>query len=120
MNPNDFLVSMDSSCSPAAPSKDTTRCPSRRISVDIPRPETALTPPERLISKPNANTDSISPGIIGFQGIVDKDQPFWMECMHVIATFLRPGSVKELNLDQSVRDALIRNLAFSNHPDVVS
>jgi len=48
------------------------------------------------------------------------DPPFKDECMRVVATFLRPDSPKELNLDAAIRDAIIRDLAQSTHPDVVS
>ena len=49
------------------------------------------------------------------------DRPlFKQECMRIVATFLRPNSPKELNLDAIVRDAIIRDLAHSTHPDIVS
>jgi hypothetical protein len=51
--------------------------------------------------------------------MVEK-QPFRLECMRVIETFLRPGAVKELSLDAMARDMIIRNLAHNTHPDVVS
>ncbi|KIM76370.1 hypothetical protein PILCRDRAFT_647499 [Piloderma croceum F 1598] len=44
--------------------------------------------------------------------------PFKDECMRVVATFLRPDSPKELNLDAMIKDAIIRDLAHSTHPDV--
>jgi hypothetical protein len=49
-----------------------------------------------------------------------NDPPFKDECMRVAATFLRPDSPKELNLDSMIKDAIIRDLAHSTHPDVVS
>lgn len=49
-----------------------------------------------------------------------KDLPFKEECMRVVATFLKAGSPKELNLDAMIRDSIIRDLVHSTHPDVVS
>ncbi|KAG6861951.1 hypothetical protein C0995_009135 [Termitomyces sp. Mi166 len=43
---------------------------------------------------------------------------FHRECSRVIATFLTPGSPKELTLDAIVRDTVIRNLFYNCHPDV--
>ena len=40
--------------------------------------------------------------------------------MRIVTTFLTPNSPKELNLDATVRDAIIRDLAHSTHPDIVS
>ena len=49
------------------------------------------------------------------------DKPlFKQECMRIVATFLKPNSPKELNLDATVRDAIIRDLTHSTHPDIVS
>jgi len=49
-----------------------------------------------------------------------KDIPFKEECMRIVATFLKPGSPRELNLDAAIRDATMTELAHSTHPDVVS
>ncbi|KAH0588099.1 hypothetical protein H2248_006820 [Termitomyces sp. 'cryptogamus'] len=43
---------------------------------------------------------------------------FRRECSRIIATFLSPGSPKELALDAIMRDAMIRNISLSCHPDV--
>ncbi|KAG5648704.1 hypothetical protein DXG03_000051 [Asterophora parasitica] len=40
------------------------------------------------------------------------------ECQRAVATFLSPGSSKELLLDATVRDTVIRNLSLDCHPDV--
>jgi hypothetical protein len=51
----------------------------------------------------------------------DRDaDPFYVECSRIIATFLSPGSPKELLLEDTVRDTVIRNLSLSCHPDIVS
>jgi hypothetical protein len=47
-------------------------------------------------------------------------RPFQKECMRVIATFIHPGSVKELPLRDEVRTDIIKQLASSTHPDIVS
>ncbi|CAE6444437.1 unnamed protein product [Rhizoctonia solani] len=47
-----------------------------------------------------------------------KDQPFRNETLQIVATFIRPGAKKELNLDMDVRDELLRELEKSTHPDV--
>ncbi|CEL63911.1 hypothetical protein RSOLAG1IB_05676 [Rhizoctonia solani AG-1 IB] len=47
-----------------------------------------------------------------------KDQPFRNEMLQIVATFIRPGAKKELNLDMDVRDELLRRLEKSTHPDV--
>ncbi len=36
-----------------------------------------------------------------------------------MATFLQPGAVKELPLDEIIRDTVVRDLTSSTHPDVV-
>ena len=46
-------------------------------------------------------------------------QPFRQECQAVVATFFKPGAPKELTLDSNVRDAIIRDLTWNTHPDVV-
>ncbi|RDB19917.1 hypothetical protein Hypma_012964 [Hypsizygus marmoreus] len=43
---------------------------------------------------------------------------FCAECQRIIATFLSPGAPKELSLDATVRDTVIRNLGSSCHPDI--
>ncbi|KAI0677199.1 hypothetical protein C8Q78DRAFT_1001625 [Trametes maxima] len=40
-----------------------------------------------------------------------------IECAQAAATFLRPGSPKELMLDADVRETLLRELAWNTHPD---
>ncbi|KAF8908359.1 hypothetical protein CPB85DRAFT_1309907 [Mucidula mucida] len=40
------------------------------------------------------------------------------ECMHVISTFLVPGSPKELLLEADLRERLIKGLETSCHPDL--
>ncbi|CUA67161.1 hypothetical protein RSOLAG22IIIB_13284 [Rhizoctonia solani] len=47
-----------------------------------------------------------------------KDQPFQSETLQIVATFMRPGAKKELNLDMDVREELLRRLEKSTHPDV--
>ncbi|CAE6392381.1 unnamed protein product, partial [Rhizoctonia solani] len=47
-----------------------------------------------------------------------KDQPFRSETLQIVATFIRPGAKKELNLDMDVREELLRRLEKSTHPDV--
>jgi hypothetical protein len=44
--------------------------------------------------------------------------PFADECARVVATFFRPSAKKELALHADVRDAVVRNLVHSTHPDV--
>jgi hypothetical protein len=68
-------------------------------------------------SAPSSND---STGISQPLSLPPKELPFKDECMRVVATFLRPSSSKELNLDATIRDAIIRDLAQSTHPDVVS
>ena len=46
------------------------------------------------------------------------EQPFRDEALQIVATFIRPGSKKELALDQVVRDAVLKNLVWNTHPDV--
>lgn len=41
-----------------------------------------------------------------------------LECAHATATFLTPSSPEELMLDAEVREAVIRELTWSIHPDV--
>lgn len=54
-------------------------------------------------------------------GTSQVDEPlFKQECMRIVATFLKPNSPKELNLDATVKEAIIRDLAHSTHPDIVS
>ncbi|KZT36672.1 hypothetical protein SISSUDRAFT_1049503 [Sistotremastrum suecicum HHB10207 ss-3] len=45
-------------------------------------------------------------------------QPFRDEALRIVATFLRPGAVKELALDEIVREAVLKNLVWNTHPDV--
>jgi hypothetical protein len=66
-------------------------------------------------SAPSDSTDASQ-----YSSFPAKDLPFKEECMRVVATFLRSNSPKELNLDATVRDAIIGDLAHSTHPDVVS
>ncbi|CAE6497246.1 unnamed protein product [Rhizoctonia solani] len=47
-----------------------------------------------------------------------RDQPFRTETLQIVATFIRPGAKKELNLDMDVRDELLRGLEKTTHPDV--
>ncbi|KAF8725070.1 G protein signaling domain, partial [Rhizoctonia solani] len=47
-----------------------------------------------------------------------KDQPFRNEILQIVATFIRPGAKKELNLDMDVREELLRGLEKSTHPDI--
>ncbi|KAG6857006.1 hypothetical protein H0H87_011100 [Tephrocybe sp. NHM501043] len=42
---------------------------------------------------------------------------FHTDCLRAIATFLTPGSAKELSLDSVVRDTAIRTLSLGSHPD---
>lgn len=49
-----------------------------------------------------------------------RDQPFRIETLQIVATFLRPNAKKELSLDADVRDELLRGLERTTHPDVVS
>lgn len=51
---------------------------------------------------------------------VQAELLFREECMRIVATFLRPESSKELSLDATVRETIIRDLRTSTHPDVVS
>ncbi|KZT70343.1 hypothetical protein DAEQUDRAFT_764788 [Daedalea quercina L-15889] len=48
-----------------------------------------------------------------------NEQPFRQECMRIVATFLRPDAAKELPLDPTVRDTVIRDLTWNTHPDVL-
>ncbi|CAE6435360.1 unnamed protein product, partial [Rhizoctonia solani] len=47
-----------------------------------------------------------------------KEQPFRKETLQIVATFIRPGAKKELNLDMDIREELLRGLERSTHPDV--
>ncbi|CAE6444333.1 unnamed protein product [Rhizoctonia solani] len=47
-----------------------------------------------------------------------KDQPFRNETLQIVATFIRPGAKKELNLDADIREELLRGLEKSTHPDI--
>jgi len=48
-------------------------------------------------------------------------QPFREEVLRIVATFMTPGkSKKELPLDETTRNMVVRNLAWSTHPNVVS
>lgn len=49
----------------------------------------------------------------------NAERPFRTECLRVVATFLKPNSPKELNLDAKTRNAVIHDTSFSSHPDVV-
>lgn len=43
------------------------------------------------------------------------------ECMRIVATFFKPGSSKELNIDAMVKEAILSDVASGHaHPDVVS
>ncbi|KAG6896186.1 hypothetical protein C0992_009809 [Termitomyces sp. T32_za158] len=44
---------------------------------------------------------------------------FRHECLRVVATFLAPGSPKELTLDAIIRDTAIHKLSQSCHPDIL-
>lgn len=46
-------------------------------------------------------------------------QPLRGETSKAVATFLRPGSSKELTLDSRMRDAVIADLTWNTHPDVL-
>ena len=46
-------------------------------------------------------------------------QPFRDECMHVVKTFLKPGSHKQLNVEPELILDTIKQLAESTHPVVV-
>jgi hypothetical protein len=86
------------------------------------------TSPTPLLPSPPTNDGEGTPRVvtgtnldINFTSIPGvEDQPFRLECMRVIATFLRPGARKELSLDAIVRDTAIRKLEHSTNPDVVS
>lgn len=39
--------------------------------------------------------------------------------MRIVATFFQPAAVKELPLDEIIRDTVVRDLTSSTHPDVV-
>lgn len=45
---------------------------------------------------------------------------FQEECLRIVATFIKPDSSKELNLEAVVRESIVRDVAQSTHPDVVS
>ena len=84
-------------------------------------------PPPRLVISTNSNEliphPQHSPTLVSETSKVNLlyvGQPYKKECMRIIATFLRPGAVKELSLDDDLRHTVIRNLAYSTHPDVVS
>lgn len=47
-------------------------------------------------------------------------QPFREECLRVITTFFRPGSKKELPIDEEIKELVLDGLAWSTHPDAVS
>ena len=89
--------------------------------VILPSPPTstsALSPHTHIEEVPN-RTPSPDLTNVDFTHVpgVETD-PFKKECMRVITTFLRPG-VKELNLQQVVRETAIRTLEHNRHPDGV-
>lgn len=46
-------------------------------------------------------------------------QPFREETENILATFIVPGTKKELSLTSEMRDAVIKELSHTTHPDVV-
>ncbi|KAL4245824.1 hypothetical protein ABKN59_001691 [Abortiporus biennis] len=47
-----------------------------------------------------------------------EELPFGAECQAVLATFIVPGSEKELNLTTDIREAILKDSAWNTHPDV--
>lgn len=64
-------------------------------------------PPSPLLPLPSTHLDS-------------EAQPFRTEVQRVLATFVLPGSRKELLLDAEERDLALSESALTTHPDVVS
>ncbi|KZT29452.1 hypothetical protein NEOLEDRAFT_1128211 [Neolentinus lepideus HHB14362 ss-1] len=64
---------------------------------------------------------STSPSLSGVVAVGSDPgtQPFRDEVAKAVATFLRPGSEKELSLDSRLRDAVISDLMWNTHPDVL-
>ncbi|KAG8960118.1 hypothetical protein FRC03_007051 [Tulasnella sp. 419] len=51
--------------------------------------------------------------------ISPSDQPFRDETIRIVATFMRTGGTKkELALEEELREQVLRNLAFTTHPNV--
>ncbi|KAF9498698.1 hypothetical protein BDN71DRAFT_1503764 [Pleurotus eryngii] len=126
---------------PSLPSSPATPNTTRRVSL-IPllsaSPPSAfhLTSPSVAFTRPDPNNGNVPHGLdhntllssqtgshVGLHEnhtskcIHDK-QPFRVECMRIVATFLQPGAVKELPLDGIIRDTVVRDLTSSTHPDV--
>jgi hypothetical protein len=87
------------------------------LTSPLPRPPAAPPQPSNCMDRSVRHPTLIS-SLPKFD--VTEKQPARTECMRIIATFLRPGAPKELALDATVRDTVIRNLASNSHPDVVS
>lgn len=69
-------------------------------------------------SQPNSRKNSLAPaGLSRPPTLVDPLEPFRKEVNRITSTFLRPGSSKELNLDERSRDRVLFNLTESVHPD---
>lgn len=68
--------------------------------------------------QPTSRKNSLAPaGLSRPPTLVDPLEPFRKEVNRITSTFLRPGSSKELNLDEQSRDRVLRNLSESVHPD---
>jgi hypothetical protein len=87
----------------------------------------AVTPsPSSDVSEISVSTPVLTPSppssisSVGESPVVPGSElPFKEECMRISFTFFRPEAPKELNLDASVRDDVLRGLRCSTHPDVV-
>jgi len=100
--------------------------------VDLAKPSSTLSAilnrrqPSETQRNPSGVPSSVpsswdSPDTTSQFGTPQTDElPFKKECMRIVTTFLTPNSPKELNLDATVRDTIIRDLAHSTHPDIVS
>lgn len=75
--------------------------------------------PKSQSPAPSVSSTESSPSLSSTRPPVDNEL-FHKECMRVIATFIKPDSPKELNLDAIVRETIIRDAVHDNHPDIVS
>ncbi|KAH9833778.1 uncharacterized protein C8Q71DRAFT_860050 [Rhodofomes roseus] len=86
--------------------------------VRLPPVDSAVAYPDSAPSLATPNSPLLSQPLRPASDPVPRDQPFKEECMRIVATFLRPGTAKELPLDAALRDTTIRDLTWNTHPDV--
>ncbi|TFY57126.1 hypothetical protein EVJ58_g7213, partial [Rhodofomes roseus] len=86
--------------------------------VRLPPVDSAVAYPDSAPSLATPNSPLLSQPLRPAPDPVPRDQPFKEECMRIVATFLRPGTAKELPLDAALRDTTIRDLTWNTHPDV--